>query len=233
MERYLRTIERVFGRGEGQPRSSVHRSHETNGVTPVPVPGFEHVWHAAFFPSNEMQWVYRSGSVPGPDRCCFCNAPTAKRAPCMSAYPRLCDRLFGRDTGLECPSCDEHTDRGRSKILIDICDLRTPYLRVECFGVNESFLEECLRRSTDGEYAPPWHVFPGSVPYLRWNQGIRQMWIRSAWAPFWWALSQNERIRYLKKWEVPHEWKAAIESRERPLWQILHGPPSQHDLNAE
>lgn len=45
----------------------------------------------------------------------------------------------------------------------------------------------------------PWEKYPGKDPWWGgWRQGFSEAWLHETWLPFWRALSDGERSRFLE-----------------------------------
>ena len=61
------------------------------------------------------------------------------------------------------------------------------------------------------DQAPPWLAFPGMRPEeFGATQGAQEAWLDGVWRPFWLALGEDERARYLDHWHCTRDWREWI-----------------------
>ncbi len=62
---------------------------------------------------------------------------------------------------------------------------------------------------------PPWIQGNGVPPWSgSWRQGRGDFWLQEIWGPFWSGLSNDEREKYLERWQPPDdEWYEYITAR--------------------
>jgi GNAT superfamily N-acetyltransferase len=56
------------------------------------------------------------------------------------------------------------------------------------------------------EIVPPWIEYPGYPPYDGFWRQPGEAWFFYVWLPYWQSLSDEEKKRYLDRWEVPPVW---------------------------
>lgn len=143
------------------------------------------------------------------DRCCVCGVPTERRVDYRPLL--LFARLRWRQPIISgIPNCELHKCQSVG-IVARVHDAGQRYISVVLRSRNQSFVDETRARSVkDGDYEPPWVVFPKRRPDMSWNQGTDAFWMRSAWEPFWSDKPIAERAAYLGRWNAPQEWREAL-----------------------
>lgn len=84
------------------------------------------------------------------------------------------------------------------------------------FGLAESRTEiewqkwnaEQKRKLEEGEeIEPPWVFAPNTEPWAgEWKQGGGEYWKHEFWNPFWKKLTDDQKIKYVEKWQPPESW---------------------------
>lgn len=206
----LSEMRRVFGQ-ETLPSAVAGLAGWMNAdVSDLASLGYPTVYQSIFFltPRGRERWRSTRRLLFSP-RCCVCDMPTSREVGYRPGLPfsflRWRRPLLSGIPNCACPACKN------AGIVARIHDHTRAFASITIRSRNLRFVKEtrelCI---TDGDYEPPWVVFPRRQAHTSWNQGTDSFWMRHAWKPFWTAKSEASRLEYLDQWAAPREWREAL-----------------------
>lgn len=200
-----RDMQRVFGvRAAARPTDAQSSRDAVWELSAVGYPGL-FMLTVFLTPDGRRRWQV-DRRVRLPPMCCFCGNPACSYLDTYRA-PLLRLLKLSRPVLSKLPHCRDHAESRDASAIADIHNPLERYMSLTIVAKSRPFLEETLELCrNDGEYEPPWFVFPGKDPGAGWNQGIEEHWLRLAWSPFWGALSSEQRSSYLERWQAPNAW---------------------------
>ena len=167
---------------------------------------------ANIYPSLQKSKVIECGSIPFPEICVACGAPSSVSLPLQPVGVRdLCASYLPFSSRILVPHCAAHANTERAKLILQILDKGTNHLSVTCIARSYLFMLNFRNLLAVGEMPPPWIAFKYSIPIFGWNQGTQEDWMMFGWEPFWDKLPALERSRYLSTWNAPDEWSEYLQ----------------------
>ena len=211
---------------------AIRRNHQSNdrliasfvktasrtGETPVEVhlPDGRTVYgHYVWLRSSAIICVLRAARLPCPPSC-FCGMPASSTNVIWETSSKSTRWPFWRSRvwaliGL----CQNHVNESVEFSLNKSCGGWA--IGGLVVATSERLLEHFLQSCISDDQLPPWVVFTGSEPYLRWNQGVNEHWRAEAWIPFWRSLESSSRKEYLTRWGAPQDWIEALTDSDNPI----------------
>lgn len=147
---------------------------------------------------------------------CFCGRPAVSTSVIRESSPTSAKWRFWRSRAwMNIGFCEAHRNESLEFSLYKTAG----GWGVSCLivAISASLVEHALRLGTSGDQFPPWVVFPGSEPYLTWNQGSQYHWRKDAWIPFWMSLESADQEAYMTRWAAPPDWRKALTAMDLPL----------------
>lgn len=74
------------------------------------------------------------------------------------------------------------------------------------------------------EVLPPWVAYPGIPSWDFFWREAGQNWRTLVWEPYYNGLSELEQSEYLRRWNVPDDWKFHLDKAKLDFWNHVDDP---------
>lgn len=75
-----------------------------------------------------------------------------------------------------------------------------------------------MSNDRSSEFLPPWIKYPGYAPGDGFWRQSGEAWLNDVWQPYFDSLTEEDQAEYLRRWNVPENWRKFYFDKEFQNW---------------